>query len=558
MKSIDQNLLDIKNQLELISNSINIENKQISTRYLYKKMTEIVEVLNTGGYKENVYREALMIELNNDNHNVSEEVVIPVKYKDKILSNVYGKADIVVKDHCVIELKMVTDSICGGGAQVMRYLRGLDLPVGYVIGINKNTNDVNRILVEEFSNPWYGHDKRNTYQSENPDKNHDHNKEVLQQLRKHEKYNIELHTDIGKQVLLLSNQFTSIKERLSQLENTIENLNNQENIVINVNEIKEQYDHVRHSQQKLYDESISDIEDNSITSQDDNENDTLDINAELNKLNIIDNTSETSDDLIENLTKKYSCNNLINKQNMEEEPDQENVEVEASEEEEEEVEESGKDEEEEEEEVEESGKDEEESCEEEEEEVEESGKDEEEEEEEVEESGKDEEEEEEEEEEVEESGKDEEEEEEEEEEVEESCEEEEEEVEESGKDEEEEEEEVEESCKDEEEEVEESCEEEEEEVEESGKDEEEEEEEEEEESGKDEEEEEEEEEEVEESGEDEEEEEEEDEEEVFEIEHEGNDYFTNNETNGILFENNDGEPGNEIGKIVNGKIKLNK
>jgi hypothetical protein len=42
---------------------------------------------------------------------------------------------------------------------------------------------------------------------------------------------------------------------------------------------------------------------------------------------------------------------------------------------------------------------------------------------------------------------------------------------------------------------------------------------------------------------------------VFEIEINGKEYFTTHETNGVLYENNDGEPGIEIGRIVNGKIE---
>ena len=78
------------------------------------------------GWKENVYREALAVELRK-NVDVSTEVAHPVKYCGVPLSNVFSKVDLVVDGHVLLELKvgvlLGSSAFSRAHRQCTRYLR---------------------------------------------------------------------------------------------------------------------------------------------------------------------------------------------------------------------------------------------------------------------------------------------------------------------------------------------------------------------------------------------------------------------------------------------------
>ena len=81
------------------------------------------------GWQESVYREAMMIELRNQNYRCSEEVYQAIPYKNGFLSNVCGRIDILVdlgRFGMIIELKSDSankTSMIKACCQCKRYMR---------------------------------------------------------------------------------------------------------------------------------------------------------------------------------------------------------------------------------------------------------------------------------------------------------------------------------------------------------------------------------------------------------------------------------------------------
>ena len=87
------------------------------------------------GLLESVYEEALAYELNNMNVKYTRQEDIAVNYKD-IRLNVGFRADIIVEDRVLIELKSVDKLSTLHHKQVLTYLRLTNLKLGLLINFN--------------------------------------------------------------------------------------------------------------------------------------------------------------------------------------------------------------------------------------------------------------------------------------------------------------------------------------------------------------------------------------------------------------------------------------
>lgn len=83
------------------------------------------------GYLESVYQNALLLELHDRGIKAEKEVAIPVYYKGEVVGDF--RADILVDDRIILELKAVRELNKAHEAQVVNYLTATGLDYGYLI-----------------------------------------------------------------------------------------------------------------------------------------------------------------------------------------------------------------------------------------------------------------------------------------------------------------------------------------------------------------------------------------------------------------------------------------
>ena len=88
------------------------------------------------GLMESVYERALAFELTNAGIAFERQVDVPACYKGRDLGLGF-RADIVVDNRLLVELKVVEDLSSGHLAQTMTYLRLLNLKRGLLLNFNK-------------------------------------------------------------------------------------------------------------------------------------------------------------------------------------------------------------------------------------------------------------------------------------------------------------------------------------------------------------------------------------------------------------------------------------
>jgi GxxExxY protein len=96
------------------------------------------------GFLENVYQNALMVELEKTELKAEKEKTVQVNY-DGFLVGDY-KADIVVEDKVILELKAVKDLHSTHEAQLVNYLKATDMEVGLLINFGKSVEIRRKVL----------------------------------------------------------------------------------------------------------------------------------------------------------------------------------------------------------------------------------------------------------------------------------------------------------------------------------------------------------------------------------------------------------------------------
>lgn len=85
----------------------------------------------TPGFLESVYQNSLILELRQRGLKAEKEVAVPVTYKNQVVGDF--RADILVNDAIIIELKAVRELSPMHEAQLVNYLVATGLDYGYLI-----------------------------------------------------------------------------------------------------------------------------------------------------------------------------------------------------------------------------------------------------------------------------------------------------------------------------------------------------------------------------------------------------------------------------------------
>lgn len=88
------------------------------------------------GYMEKLYERALILELTARGLSAKSQFPIRVSYRGEIIGDY--KADIVVEDKVILELKACSRIIPVHEAQLLQYLAATGLKVGYIINFGSN------------------------------------------------------------------------------------------------------------------------------------------------------------------------------------------------------------------------------------------------------------------------------------------------------------------------------------------------------------------------------------------------------------------------------------
>ena len=115
----------------------------------YQELTEIIiacafHVYNKMGYGflESVYEKCMLIELKKHALKVESQKPIIVKYENEVVGEF--KADIIVEDTVILELKSVRQIVQAHEVQLVNYLVATGKPVGLIINFGEQKVEIKR------------------------------------------------------------------------------------------------------------------------------------------------------------------------------------------------------------------------------------------------------------------------------------------------------------------------------------------------------------------------------------------------------------------------------
>jgi len=97
------------------------------------------------GFLESVYQKALVKELRLRDLKTEEQKELRVRYKGEDIGSFY--ADIVVNDDIILELKAVENLTKAHEAQLLNYLKGTGLKLGFLINFGKEKATYKRMVL---------------------------------------------------------------------------------------------------------------------------------------------------------------------------------------------------------------------------------------------------------------------------------------------------------------------------------------------------------------------------------------------------------------------------
>jgi GxxExxY protein len=97
------------------------------------------------GFLENVYENALLIELRSAGLHAVSQVAIKVHYKDAVIGEYV--ADILVEDKVVLELKAQQKLAKAHEAQLLNYLKATGISVGMLINFSYPRATIRRLVI---------------------------------------------------------------------------------------------------------------------------------------------------------------------------------------------------------------------------------------------------------------------------------------------------------------------------------------------------------------------------------------------------------------------------
>ncbi len=107
---------------------------------------EVHKTLGGPGLLENVYEEALVWELTQRGLKVEQQKLVPIRYKEQVLSSPL-RLDLMVNELVLVECKAVNEYNRIFEAQLLTYLRLMNLRLGLVINFGEKfvANGVHRV-----------------------------------------------------------------------------------------------------------------------------------------------------------------------------------------------------------------------------------------------------------------------------------------------------------------------------------------------------------------------------------------------------------------------------
>lgn len=96
------------------------------------------------GFIENIYEEALKIELSRNHINFETQKEVKIKYDDIEIGT--HRLDMIVENQIIVELKAVRELADVHFAQLRSYLKATELNVGLLLNFAKPTLEIKRIV----------------------------------------------------------------------------------------------------------------------------------------------------------------------------------------------------------------------------------------------------------------------------------------------------------------------------------------------------------------------------------------------------------------------------
>lgn len=118
------------------------------TGRIIKAFYEVYNELGTG-FLESVYENAFYLVLGENGMTVEKQMPITVYFRDKIVGNY--KADLVVEDKVLIELKAIRTILPEHEAQIINYLKATKLDIGLLMNFG-NKPEFKRFIFDKKRN----------------------------------------------------------------------------------------------------------------------------------------------------------------------------------------------------------------------------------------------------------------------------------------------------------------------------------------------------------------------------------------------------------------------
>jgi GxxExxY protein len=96
------------------------------------------------GFLENIYEEALKIELSKNQINFEWQKEVKIEYREIEIGT--HRLDMIVENHIIVELKAVRELLDVHFAQLRSYLKATGLKVGLLLNFAKPTLEIKRIV----------------------------------------------------------------------------------------------------------------------------------------------------------------------------------------------------------------------------------------------------------------------------------------------------------------------------------------------------------------------------------------------------------------------------
>lgn len=106
-----------------------LKHRELS-RQIIKKFYEVYNELGSG-FLESIYENAFQILLKQSGVDVEKQLPITVYFRDQIVGEY--KADLIVEDKILIELKSVAAILPKHEAQIINYLKATDIEIGLLM-----------------------------------------------------------------------------------------------------------------------------------------------------------------------------------------------------------------------------------------------------------------------------------------------------------------------------------------------------------------------------------------------------------------------------------------